>query len=175
MKQKREHYIIDGYNVINSWPELNCLLDELSFARARLEHILTDYGAYERFDITIVYDASFTLDDEHQEKLSDHVSVIYTGAGGTADSCIERLAYESVRRGREVHVVTSDSAEQFVILGAGAYRISAREFRRTVRKARQKLETEYLSHVKLPVVRNEVGSRIDSATAKQLDELRKER
>ena len=93
----------------------------------------------------------------------------------TADSCIERLAYESVRTSREVHVVTSDGAEQSAILGAGAYRISSAELWRRVKKTKKKIADEYLGEVTLPLSRNEVGSRIDSRTAAKLDALRKKR
>ena len=51
MARKWEHYIVDGYNVINSWPELIKLQDDLSKARDELVHILTEYGAYEKYDI----------------------------------------------------------------------------------------------------------------------------
>ncbi len=173
MRRQREHFIVDGYNVINAWPELIALQKDLSEARDRLIHALAEYGAYEKYDVTVVFDALFTADAEHYEKLSDHLDIIYTGEGETADSYIERLAYDSVRRGREVHVVTSDGAEQAVILGAGAYRISSLEFRKVVRKTKKKIREEYLGKVTLPLRRNEVGSRIDSETAAKLDELRK--
>ena len=172
-KKKREHYLIDGYNVINAWPELNKLQGELAEARDKLVHILTEFGAYEKYDMTIVFDALFTDDEEHREKTSAHMEVIYTGAGETADSCIERLAYEYARQGQEVHVVTSDSAEQSVILGAGAYRIPALEFRRTVRRVKKQLRKDYLGEVTLPVTRMEVSDRLDAEVAAKLDALRK--
>ena len=65
MSRKREYYIVDGYNVINSWPELIRLRAELSEARDQLVHQLAEYGAYEKYDITIVFDAMFTDDEEH--------------------------------------------------------------------------------------------------------------
>lgn len=173
MSRKREHYIVDGYNVINSWPELIRLRNDLSEARDRLTHQLAEYGAYEKYDITLVFDAMFTDDEEHREKVNDHMEIIYTGEGETADSCIERLAYDSVRRGREVHVVTSDGAEQSVVLGAGAYRISSLEFRKTVLRTKKQLKREYLGHVTFSVKRLEVEDRLDSETVKKLDVLRK--
>ncbi|SFH72807.1 hypothetical protein SAMN04487861_10383 [Selenomonas ruminantium] len=173
MSRKREYYIVDGYNVINSWPELIRLRVELSEARDQLVHQLAEYGAYEKIDITIVFDAMFTDDDEHREKVNDHMELIYTGEGETADSRIERLAYEMVRAGKEVHVVTSDSAEQSVILGAGAFRIPSSEFRKNVRRTKKNLQKEYLGHVTLPVNRLEVEDRLDRETVKKLDILRK--
>lgn len=174
MKQ-REHYIIDGYNVIHAWPELKALQAELSEARDRLIHILSEYGAYESYDVTIVFDAPFTEVEEHEEQVGEHLKVIYTGAGETADSRIERLAYESVRKGCEVHVVSSDGAVESVILGAGAYRHPAMEFRRAVRRVKRHLQEKYLGPVTLPLVRNEVGDHLDSDTAAKLDAMRKQK
>lgn len=101
-------------------------------------HMLAEYGAYEKYDMTVVFDALFTADDERVEQVNKHLEVVYTGKGETADSYIERLAYDSVRMGREVHVVTSDGAEQAVILGAGAYRHPSGEFHRMVKRAKKR-------------------------------------
>ncbi|MBQ5584880.1 MAG: NYN domain-containing protein, partial [Selenomonadaceae bacterium] len=70
-KKPREHYIVDGYNVINSWPELIALRGDLSEARDRLVHILAEYGAYEKYNMTVVFDALFTADEEHVEKVNE--------------------------------------------------------------------------------------------------------
>lgn len=172
-KKPREHYIVDGYNVINLWPELVALRNDLSEARDRLVHMLAEYGAYEKFDMTVVFDALFTADDERIEVVNQHLEVVYTGKGETADSYIERLAYDSVRMGREVHVVTSDGAEQSVILGAGAYRHPSGEFYRMVKRAKKEIRDKYLGKVVLPVSRNEIASRIDAETLAKLDALRK--
>ena len=111
-QRESEYYLIDGYNVINAWPELMRLRSNLDEARDVLVHILTEYGAFENYEMTVVFDAFFTEDEEHELQITDRMKVIYTGAGETADSCIERLAYTAVRAGREVHVVTSDGAER---------------------------------------------------------------
>ena len=104
-QRKSEYYLVDGYNVINAWPELMRLRGNLNEARDVLVHILTEYGAFENYEMTVVFDAFFTEEEEHELQISDRMKVIYTGAGETADSCIERLAYTA---GREVYVVTSD-------------------------------------------------------------------
>ena len=46
----------------------------------------------------------------------------------TADTYIERATYE-IARDHRVRVATSDSLEQLIILGHGAVRLSAREFK----------------------------------------------
>lgn len=172
---KRAHYLIDGYNVINSWPELKRLRGNLSEARDRLLHLLTEYGAFEKYDITLVFDAMFTDDEEHVEKINAHTQVIYTGEGETADSRLERLAYEEARAGREVYVVSSDGAVESVILGAGASRIPSLEFRKTVLRTKKELRHDYLGKVRLPNSRYVVSDRLDPETAQKLDALRKAR
>ncbi len=173
MARPREHYIIDGYNVIYAWPELRARTGELSEARDCLIQAMMEYGAYEHLDVTIVFDAQFTALETQTETHGAHVTVLYTAADETADSCIERLAYESVRARREVHVVTSDSAEQSVVLGAGAYRLPSRELRKRVLKAKERLRREYLAAPRLPLSRNEVGARLDAVVAEQLERLRR--
>ena len=152
---------------------LTALRNDLSEARDKLVHMLAEYGAYEKYDMTVVFDALFTADDERVEQVNKHLEVVYTGKGETADSYIERLAYDSVRMGREVHVVTSDGAEQAVILGAGAYRHPSGEFHRMVKRAKKEIKDKYLGKVVLPISRNEIGSRIDAETLAKLDALRK--
>lgn len=172
-KKPREYYIIDGYNVINSWPELIKLRGDLSEARDRLIHTLVEYAAYEKYSMTVVFDALFTDGEEHVEELNPHFKVVFTGQGETADSYIERLAYELVHQGNEVHVVTSDGAEQSVVLGAGAYRHPSKEFYRILKRTKKELRKGYLDKVKLPVSRNEIGNNLDEATMEKLDALRK--
>ncbi|WP_313991032.1 NYN domain-containing protein [uncultured Selenomonas sp.] len=168
-----EYYLVDGYNVINAWPELMRLRGNLDEARDVLVHILTEYGAFENYEMTVVFDAFFTEDEEHTQEITPRMRVIYTGAGETADSCIERLAYTAVRAGREVHVVTSDGAEQSVILGAGAYRITSLELRRAVKKAKKLMRTEYIGTHTQPLGRIEVHERLDGTTRARLEELRR--
>ncbi len=168
---KRAYYLIDGYNLIHVWQEIN--IEDLATAREILIRNLTEYGAYEKFEMAVVFDAGQSEEDERVEEYGNFFRVIYSGFGETADSVIERLAYELVRKKREVHVVSSDAAIETVILGAGAYRHPSREFYRAVKRAKQHLRKEYLGNVTLPVIRNEVGDRISDDVFAKLDKLRK--
>lgn len=172
---RREHYLIDGYNVINAWPELKRLRGDLAAARDALLHMLLEYGAFEKYEMTIVFDAMFTEDEEHIEQMGRHTRIIYTGAGETADSRIERLAYEEAHRGRTVYVVTSDGAVESVVLGAVACRIPSLEFRKNVLRVKRELRRDYLGRVRLPDARYVVSDRLDRETAAKLDALRKRR
>ena len=172
---RREHYLIDGYNVINAWPELKRLRGDLAAARDALLHMLLEYGAFEKYEMTIVFDAMFTEDEEHIEQMGCHTRIIYTGAGETADSRIGRAAYEEAHRGRTVYVVTSDGAVESVVLGAGACRIPSLEFRKNVLRVKRELRRDYLGSVRLPDARYVVSDRLDRETAAKLDALRKRR
>ena len=63
----------------------------------------------------------------------------------TADMYIERVTHE-IGRERRVRVATSDGMEQIIILGHGALRVSARQFREEVdeveREIRQYIQQE---------------------------------
>ena len=82
---------------------------------------------------------------------------------------------EEVKKRREVHVVSSDALIETVILGAGAYRHPSREFYRAVKRAKKNLQKEYLGNVTLPVVRNDVGDRIDADIFAKLEKMRREK
>ena len=175
MQRAPAYYLIDGYNVINAWPELIRLRSNLDEARDVLVRILTEYGAFENYEMTVVFDAFATDEEEHAVEISSRMRVIYTATGETADSCIERLAYTAVRMGREVHVVTSDGAEQSLILGAGAYRSTSPGRRRAVKEAKKVMRTEDISTHTKPLGRIEVHERIDRAILARLEELRRKK
>lgn len=173
LRKKRPHYIVDGYNLIHVWEEID--MSDLANARDKLIHYLSEYGGYENFEITVVFDAGKSEEDERVEIYNKFFRVIYSGFEETADSVIERLTYEEVRKKREVHVVSSDALIETVILGAGAYRHPSKEFYRAVKRAKKILRKDYLGNVTLPVQRNEVGDRIDSEIMAKLEEMRRQR
>ncbi|WP_196591645.1 NYN domain-containing protein [Pectinatus frisingensis] len=172
----RAQLIVDGYNVINCWPELLGSSNDLEHARDKLIHILLEYGAYEKYDVTLVFDALYTKSAQSYEQLNEHFEIVYTKKKETADSYIERLAYRSVREGREVFVVTSDGAEQSAILGAGAYRVTVKELGRTIKNTKKKLRNSYVvndGNTADYSRRSEIADRIEPAVLKKLNILRK--
>lgn len=164
--------LVDGYNVIHAWPELNACKENLEEARNKLIDILANYGAFQDLEVTIVFDANAVRGAAAFEHLAGKVAVVYTQEGETADSHIERMAYDMVRQQKQVYVVTSDWVEQMVILGAGAYRISARELLQDVKKV-NKLIKEGFSQSQLTYRRHELESRLNSDVVQRLHELRK--
>ena len=171
MTKQRPHYLVDGYNLIHVWREINT--EDLVTAREFLIRSLHEYGAYEKFDITLVFDAARNEDERRVEIYDSTFRVIYSAFNETADNVIERLSYELVQQKREVHVVSSDATIETVILGAGAYRHPSAEFYRAIKRMKQFLRKKYLNDVTLPVVRNEVGDRIDADVFAKLERLRR--
>lgn len=168
-------YVIDGYNVINAWPELIALKeDSLEHARDKLLEIMAGFGAYKGSQIVVVFDAHGVTGPNTCEEFLAGIDVIYTNEGQTADSYIEKMVYYLVRQGVCVYVVTSDWAEQMVILGAGAYRISAREMLRDVQEMRKKIKEGFAETV-VSYRRQELGNRLSKDVLHRLDELRRGR
>ncbi len=165
--------IVDGYNVINAWPELIALKDNLEYARDKLVEILSEYGAYRRFKTIIVFDAHMTAGKIINQSQVGMLAVIYTKEGETADSYIEKMVYDLARSNKRIFVVTSDWAEQMFVLGAGAYRISARELKNNVAIAKKEI-TDSLSHKVLARDRHELGSRLKKDIVQRLDVMRRD-
>lgn len=123
-----EYLLVDGYNIIFSWEELAALArDNLDAARGRLIDLMCNYQGFKRCSLILVFDAYKVKSDREIEKYGD-VTVVYTKHAETADNYIERAAHKLARNNR-VRVATSDGTEQMIILGQGAFRVSAREFK----------------------------------------------
>lgn len=168
-----ELLIVDGYNVINAWAELSALKDNLEYARDKLVDILSDYGAYKRFRTIIVFDAHMTASKSSSRNQNNTLEVVYTKEDETADSYIEKLVYELGRQDKRIYVVTSDWAEQMFVLGAGAYRISARELIKDVAAVKREIAAGLSTKV-LARDRHELGSRLKKDILKRLDAMRRD-
>lgn len=123
-----DYLIIDGYNFIYAHSYLSSLAEaDLSHARDALIHLICNYHGYKKCKCVIVFDAYKRKGAEGTVESYGGVTVVYTKERQTADAYIEKAAYELGGK-HTVRVVSSDYDEQLVILGAGALRVSAREF-----------------------------------------------
>lgn len=119
--------IVDGYNVIGAWPELQELKKkDLSAARDRLVEKMAEYQGYSGYKVIVVFDAQYVKGTQKKYKNSK-VEVIFTKANETADERIEKLAISLSNIKTQIHVATSDYTEQWAIFGQGALRKSSRE------------------------------------------------
>ena len=145
-EKKEEYLLVDGYNVIFAWEELNELAKtNVEGARGRLMDILCNYQGMKKCHLILVFDA-YRLEGHPTEILDYHnIHVVYTKEAETADAYIEKFAHEN---GKKYHitVVTSDGLEQIIIRGAGCELLSARDFYEQVREMQSRLQTEYIGN-----------------------------
>lgn len=129
-----EYLLVDGYNIIFAWEELNKLAKEnLDLARTTLINRLCNYQGFKQNNVIVVFDA-YRVSGHHREVEQHHnVSVVYTKESETADSYIEKVTHE-LSKSHRVRVATSDGTEQIIILGNGAFRVSAAEFEDEVKR-----------------------------------------
>ena len=132
--------LVDGYNIIHSWPELKELAkDSLDAARSRLIDIMCNYQGYKKCILILVFDAYKVKDNLGTTFKYHNIYIAYTKEAQTADMYIERATHELASK-YNITVATSDALEQLIVLGQGAKRISSRELR---------LEAEHLNKEKM--------------------------
>ena len=127
-----EYLLVDGYNIVNAWPELKARAQtDLEGARLLLMDILSNYQGFTSQRVILVFDAYRVPNNPGRVVRHHNIDVVYTAEAETADSYIEKATYEISKRNR-VRVATSDGLEQLIILGNGALRVPATELRREV-------------------------------------------
>lgn len=146
--------LVDGYNIIGSWPELRNLKNtNFSQARDRLIEKMAEYQGYTGYRVIVVFDAHYVKGIEKKYK-QHKVEVIYTKENESADERIEKMAIELNNRKTQIHVATSDYTEQWAIFGQGALRISARELLNEMNTVQRRIERSVKStHDYKPVSR----------------------
>lgn len=164
---------IDGYNVLNSWPNLkNDKGVSFKGARDKLVDIMHNYATYKDCKVVIVFDGYKVHGNiESKEEVNKNLIIVFTKSGETADSYIEKEVHELGRR-YEVYVVTSDWLEQQTIFQRGAIRVSSLEFynevvdvERNIRN-RTKKNKEYIN-------KNHLQDNIDEDVLKKLEQIRR--
>ena len=163
---------VDGYNVVNSWPNLKNEKDH-SFqgTRQNLIDILHNYGVYNDCKIVIVFDAHKVSGSiEKKESINKNITVVFTKDGETADSYIEREVHNLGRK-FEVYVVTSDWLEQQTIFQRGAVRVSALEFYNDIIQAELLIKNK--TRKNYTVNKNHLGDNINNETLLKLEAMRR--
>ena len=130
-----EYLLVDGYNIIFAWDELQRLAaQDIAAARGALIDILANYQGFRKCRVIVVFDAYKVKGNPGSVQTVHGIKVVYTKEAETADTYIERATYELCCE-RRVRVATSDGPEQVIILGHGALRVSARAFHAEVEAA----------------------------------------
>ena len=130
-----EYLLVDGYNIIFAWEELEAVArQDVAAARAMLTDILSNYQGYRKCVVILVFDAYKVKGNPGSVEKVNNIYVVYTKEAETADAYIEKATYDLQKEYR-VRVATSDGLEQLIILGHGALRLSARAFKAEVEQA----------------------------------------
>lgn len=171
MRDIKEVLIVDGYNIIGAWPELQKLKDiRLEEARDRLIDILADYQAFSGMEIYAVFDAHQVPGHGGKYEHSK-LQILYTKEKETADELIERLVTDLAGRRRQVQVATSDMTEQHVIFGRGALRLPARELLVKVKESRMEVRRRITEET--PGTRNTFDSKLSQEMRQLFEKWRR--
>ena len=139
-KEPEESYLlVDGYNIIFSWEELNGLAAvNITSARNALMDILSNYQGFRKDTLILVFDAYKVEGNPGQVYKYHNIYVVFTKEAETADQYIEKTVHKMGRR-HQVTVATSDALEQVIILGQGARRLSAGDLKEAVEQASREI------------------------------------
>jgi len=155
----KEYLLVDGYNIIFSWDELNELVKiNMDAARSKLMDILSNYQAFKKCNLILVFDAYKVKGGVGEVQDYQGIHVVYTKEAETADMYIEKVTHEIDRKHR-VTVATSDAIVQLIIMGQGAVRLSANDFKEEITRVKEQIRRDYLD--KQPKIRNYLGNHID--------------
>lgn len=143
--EKRDEYLlVDGYNIIFAWEELNELAKQsVDGARGKLMDILCNYQGMKKCEVILVFDA-YRVQNHQTEILDYHnIHVVYTKEAETADQYIEKFAHQNASK-YKITVATSDGIEQIIIRGQGCQLLSARELEAEVKAMENHIRTDYI-------------------------------
>ena len=162
--------IVDGYNVIGAWKDAEKHGWTMDESRDRLQHLLMDYSGYTGEEIVLVFDGyqsdkRLTTEEKHGD-----LTLVFTKHGETADAYIERMVAQKPKY-RVARVATNDGAEQAMVLGSGAIRMTARELLRELKQMRKASFDEHAS----PRImnRSSLASRLPKDVQEALERLRR--
>lgn len=145
---EKEYLLVDGYNIIFAWEDLNELAKvNIEGARNKLMDILCNYQGYKKCTLILVFDAYKVEGGQGSVQKYHNIHVVYTKEAETADQYIEKTVHE-IGKKYHVTVATSDALEQVIILGQGADRLSARNLREEIQRMKEEIREDYLEKQK---------------------------
>ncbi|WP_295883100.1 NYN domain-containing protein [uncultured Anaerococcus sp.] len=136
---RRNITIIDGYNVINAWPNLSDISkSSLESAREKLIDELAEYKSMSGEEIIIVFDA-YNL-DRPKETISEKfgMKIVYTKRFQTADTYIEKQILK-ISQKHNLKVVTDDGQIQILASNKGAVRMTSTELKSEIYNNRRRI------------------------------------
>ena len=173
-RNKKDYLIVDGYNIINAWDELKEIaISDLEHAREKLIDAIIEYAEFTGRLGIIVFDAYNIKSCKEKIEKRKNITIVYTKEYQTADSYIEKFI-STLSKYDEVKVATNDYAEQQIVLGKGASRISARELKLDLETAKERIRERTSSQHK-KIQRNFLEERLDEETLSKLENIRRKR
>ncbi|WIF95611.1 NYN domain-containing protein [Caminicella sporogenes] len=169
----REYLLIDGYNVINALPEFKKVSREnLEEARDFLIEQMIEYHSYTGVNVIIVFDAYQVKSAKVKKENVNGIEVVFTKEHQTADTYIEKVVEDLVKNRRNiVKVVTSDWAEQQVVIGSGAVRVTPRELKYEIDLIKGKIKNKIDMENRK---KSTLSDRIDQKILEALEKWRRE-
>ena len=139
-----KYLLVDGYNIIFTWPSLREMADiNIDAARDMLNDILCEYRALHDSELIVVYDAYRVKGHPTECIRFNNINIVYTKEAETADRFIERFAHDNASK-YAVTVATSDGLEQIIIRGQGASLLTAMDFYEEVKNSKAFAKERYL-------------------------------
>ncbi|MBQ2926167.1 MAG: NYN domain-containing protein, partial [Ruminiclostridium sp.] len=84
-----EYLLVDGYNIIFAWEELEAVArQDVSAARAMLADLLVNYKGYRKCEVILVFDAYKVKGNPGSVEKHNGIYVVYTKEAETADAYI---------------------------------------------------------------------------------------
>ncbi len=136
---KEKYILVDGYNIIFAWEDLNRQArEDLDAARRQLCDRLSSYAGFTKCRLVVVFDGYKQKGNPGEKSQFHNIQVVYTKEGETADAYIESLVHE-IGKNYAIRVASSDALVQLSSLGSGVLRMSARELEQEVAAARREM------------------------------------
>ena len=143
-----EYLLVDGYNIIFAWDDLKELSEvNIEGARGKLLDIMCNYQGFKKNTVIVVFDGYKVPGNLGGVIKYHNIYVVYTKEAETADQYIEKTVQQIAKKHR-VTVATSDALEQMIIIGQGAFRISARDLLAEIKMTNQHIREEHLQQSK---------------------------
>ena len=140
---KQQYLIVDGYNMIFAWDQLNALApQDLEAARRQLCDALSSYAGYKKCRLVVVFDGYKVKGNPGEKEEFSGIQVVFTKENETADAYMEALAAR-IGGNYNVRLASSDALVQISGLRSGVLRVSARELYNEILQTQKDMKVHY--------------------------------
>jgi predicted RNA-binding protein with PIN domain len=140
---KQQYLIVDGYNMIFAWDQLNALAQQdLEAARRQLCNTLSSYAGYKKCRLVVVFDGYKVKGNPGEKEEFSGIQVVFTKENETADAYMEALAAR-IGGNYNVRLASSDGLVQISGLRSGVLRVSARELYNEILQTQKDMQAHY--------------------------------